>query len=317
MEMENAAVNVTDGVCLGSVSADQRDASPRLAKCYICGERYTTDRELDHHLDDRHASALMPYWCNICDFDRCLPIRSMRAINKHFALHDVHERMHQCSYCALRFRTVRNLQSHVRLYHRGGSHNVRGDEKSLDSFPSSRQNLPVIPAERTGKDRVFQCCHCGITYTTGNALKRHENTHTLGVQYACRQCGKVFAKLDCLTQHERIHSQTRPYACDQCPKTFIQLAHLRIHKRARHSGERPHLCGICNRGFRCRTALTVHGRIHTGEKPFRCTVCAVQFSDAGTLRKHGAVHREKKTPKGKPEQFFNSNGSERDETANG
>ncbi|EAA02801.5 AGAP012598-PA, partial [Anopheles gambiae str. PEST] len=226
--------------------------------CYICGEQFTAGPELDHHLDTQHAAGLIPYRCATCDTDRCLPIRSMRAINKHFALHDANERMHQCSYCSLRFRTERNRQSHVRLE----------------------------------KDR-FQCCHCGRTYTSANALKRHENTHTLGVRYACRQCGKVFAKLDCRAQHERIHSQTRPYGCDQCSQTFIQLGHLRIHKRARHSGERPHVCAVCNRGFRCRTALTVHGRTHTGEKPFRCAVCSVRFTDAGTLRKHGAVHREK------------------------
>ncbi|XP_035897144.1 zinc finger protein 250-like [Anopheles stephensi] len=298
---------VVDSVCWGSATADRLEPAVRSGKCYICGDRFTSEPELDRHLDDRHAADLIPYRCDICDIGRCLPIRSMRAINKHFALHDVHERMHQCSHCTLRFRTERNLRSHVRLYHRGGAHNVKAaNPKGSEDSPSTHQTLPVLPAaERSGRDR-YQCCHCGTTYTTANALKRHENTHTLGVRYACQQCGKVFAKLDCLTQHERIHSQTRPYVCDQCPKTFIQLAHLRIHKRARHSGERPHLCGICNRGFRCRTALTVHGRIHTGEKPFRCTVCSVQFSDAGTLRKHGAVHREKKLKDGTAVQLANT-----------
>uniref|UniRef100_A0A182PAD3 C2H2-type domain-containing protein n=1 Tax=Anopheles epiroticus TaxID=199890 RepID=A0A182PAD3_9DIPT len=269
--------------------ADQR-VSTGNGKCYICGERFSSEQELDRHLNSQHAAELIPYRCETCDYDRCLPIRSMRAINKHFALHDVQERMHKCSYCPLRFRTERNRQSHVRLYHRGGARNV--SDKMHDLQQDCLSTHQKTTAERSEKDR-FQCCHCGRTYTTANALKRHENTHTLGVRYACRQCGKVFAKLDCLTQHERIHSQTRPYGCDQCGQTFIQLGHLRLHKRARHSGERPHVCGICNRGFRCRTALTVHGRIHTGEKPFCCEVCSVRFSDAGTLRKHGAVHREK------------------------
>ncbi|EAA08417.4 AGAP003056-PA [Anopheles gambiae str. PEST] len=274
-------------VTIASGSADRG-----TEKCYICGEQFTAGPELDHHLDTQHAAGLIPYRCATCDTDRCLPIRSMRAINKHFALHDANERMHQCSYCSLRFRTERNRQSHVRLYHRGGAHNV-GDETGTaltEQDCLSSQQKPAIG--RSEKDR-FQCCHCGRTYTSANALKRHENTHTLGVRYACRQCGKVFAKLDCRAQHERIHSQTRPYGCDQCSQTFIQLGHLRIHKRARHSGERPHVCAVCNRGFRCRTALTVHGRTHTGEKPFRCAVCSVRFTDAGTLRKHGAVHREK------------------------
>uniref|UniRef100_A0A182QM72 C2H2-type domain-containing protein n=1 Tax=Anopheles farauti TaxID=69004 RepID=A0A182QM72_9DIPT len=266
----------------------------RPSKCYICGALFESGGELDQHLEGRHAADLVPYRCPACPPDRCLSIRSMRAINKHFALHDVQERQHKCGHCAVRFRTVRNLQSHVRLYHRGGMCNMGGESDGrLRDTLSTHQQPTVDRANETGSQSRFQCCYCGAIYTTGNALKRHENTHTLRVRYGCEQCGKQFAKMDCLTQHVRIHTQTRPYACEQCPKAFIQLAHLRIHHRACHSGERPHWCGVCNRGFRCRTALTVHGRIHTGEKPFRCTICGVRFSDAGTLRKHGAVHRRK------------------------
>uniref|UniRef100_A0A182J9H3 C2H2-type domain-containing protein n=1 Tax=Anopheles atroparvus TaxID=41427 RepID=A0A182J9H3_ANOAO len=253
-------------------------------KCYICGERFSGgQRELDRHLEQRHAADLVPYRCGECGVDAFVPIRSMRAINKHFALHDVQERPHRCSHCALCFRTERNLHSHVRLVHRGGG--VRAEPMAPRS---SGQHCPPLPPDGV---RRFQCRHCGSSYGSPSARKRHENTHTLRVRYRCAQCGKEFAKLDCLTQHERIHSQTRPYACDQCASRFIQLAHLRIHKRARHSGERPHVCTICNRGFRCRTGLKVHGRIHTGEKPFRCAECGLAFGDAGTLRKHGSVHR--------------------------
>ncbi|KFB35966.1 AGAP003056-PA-like protein [Anopheles sinensis] len=264
------------------VELDPGDRHIALPKCYICGERFPGGLlELDRHLEHRHAADLMPYRCATCGVDGFLPIRSMRAINKHFALHDVQERPHRCVHCTLRFRTERNLHSHVRLFHRGG---VKSD-----------QNTPLSscqPDPTTDGARRFQCRHCDSSYSSPSARKRHENTHTHRIHYRCAVCGKEFTKLDCLTQHERIHSQTRPYACDQCPSRFIQLAHLRIHKRARHSGERPHVCAICNRGFRCRTGLKVHGRIHTGEKPFRCTVCDMAFGDAGTLRKHGAVHRE-------------------------
>ncbi|XP_053671773.1 zinc finger protein 250-like [Anopheles nili] len=274
------------------ISADRPVVpSSEPEKCYICGDRFPSGIELDRHLADQHEADLLPYKCAICGLNRALPIRSMRAINRHFALHDVLERHHECSFCTLRFRTERNLQSHVRLYHRGGTRNVatRTRGSGGEPTPSTHQLQPPAPAQT----EQLQCDHCGAIFTTRTALRRHENTHTLRVRYECAECGKEFAKLDCLAQHERIHSQTRPYACDQCASAFIQLAHLRLHKRARHSGERPHRCGICNRGFRCRTALTVHGRIHSGEKPFRCAVCAVPFADAGTLRKHAAVHRPK------------------------
>uniref|UniRef100_A0A182N6J7 C2H2-type domain-containing protein n=1 Tax=Anopheles dirus TaxID=7168 RepID=A0A182N6J7_9DIPT len=115
---------VRDAITYGRTVVSRRVMEPRsfaeFAKCYVCGELFPSDQELDQHLECRHAADLVPYRCASCAHDRCLPIRSMRAINKHFALHDVHERQHKCGYCALRFRTVRNLQSHVRLYHRGG-----------------------------------------------------------------------------------------------------------------------------------------------------------------------------------------------------
>ncbi|XP_052867715.1 zinc finger protein 814-like [Anopheles cruzii] len=275
-------------------TADRESRPGHLAggepKCYICGDlRFGSEPELDRHLEWQHAGELVPYRCAPCGLDGFVPIRSMRAINKHFALHDVHERPHGCTLCALRFRSGRNLQSHVRLYHAGGSRNVKTWPNGSMSEVSSCQKR-----RSTGLRRDFQCAHCGAIYSARSALKRHENTHTLGVTYLCRECGKRFAKLDCLTQHARIHSRIRPYACELCGKTFIQLGHLRIHMR-HHTGERPHVCGICNRGFRHKTGLTVHGRSHSGVKPFRCAVCGTSFGDAGTLRKHGAVHRTKTT----------------------
>ncbi|XP_050101701.1 zinc finger protein 239-like [Anopheles aquasalis] len=279
-------------------------------RCYICGDRwFASEPELDHHLDRRHAGDLLPYRCATCGVDGFVPIRSMRAINRHFGLHDIQERPHGCDLCALRFRTERNLQSHRRLYHAGGERNVKMDipvtsdtqqQQQQQQHRLHRLHQSVLRQQQQQQQqkrrspadwRRFQCCHCGAIYSARNALKRHENTHTLGVTYACRECGKIFAKLDCLTQHTRIHSRTRPYGCELCGKTFIQLGHLRIHMRG-HTGERPHVCAICNRGFRHKQALTVHGRIHSGVKPFRCVVCEISFTDASTLRKHGAVHRK-------------------------
>uniref|UniRef100_A0A087ZEJ4 C2H2-type domain-containing protein n=2 Tax=Anopheles darlingi TaxID=43151 RepID=A0A087ZEJ4_ANODA len=267
-------------------------------RCYICGDRwFASEPELDRHLEWHHAGDLLPYRCVTCGVDGFVPIRSMRAINRHFGLHDIQERPHGCDLCALRFRTERNLQSHRRLYHAGGERNVKPDTQSHHHHhhPVHRQQQQQQQQRRRSVGladwRRFQCCHCGAIYSARNALKRHENTHTLGVTYACRECGKIFAKLDCLTQHARIHSRTRPYGCELCGKTFIQLGHLRVHMRG-HTGERPHVCTICNRGFRHKQALTVHGRIHSGVKPFRCVVCEISFTDASTLRKHGAVHRK-------------------------
>ena len=48
-----------------------------------------------------------------------------------------------------------------------------------------------------------------------------------------------------------------------------------------HTGERPHKCNICGRGFYTREHVKRHKLVHTGEKPFLCGMCGMKFGQLG------------------------------------
>ena len=83
-------------------------------------------------------------------------------------------------------------------------------------------------------------------------------------------------------------SVEKPFRCPKCRKTFSLTGNLKTHLS--HTGEKPQVYTICDRGFITSSDINVHMRIHTGEREFKCTECGRTFTQQGNLKTHFKTH---------------------------
>ncbi|XP_029961531.1 zinc finger protein 70-like [Salarias fasciatus] len=77
--------------------------------------------------------------------------------------------------------------------------------------------------------------------------------------------------------------------CPICGKGFRFKSRLFRHLRI-HTDLKEYSCNICDKSFTQKSALNVHKRTHTGEKPYTCKVCGNSFTDTSILNRHMKRH---------------------------
>lgn len=148
--------------------------------------------------------------------------------------------------------------------------------------------------EHSKKHGKILCQICGYMSPTSSMFRRHLNRHSNVRPYQCDLCEKNYKLSVELKRHKQIHKKEELFPCKQCDKKFIGTSALYYHQKKVHCEIDPHVCEVCNRGFKFRNSLTFHMMQHTGERPFPCTICPMAFTTTSGLRNHIYTHTGEK-----------------------
>lgn len=106
------------------------------------------------------------------------------------------------------------------------------------TFVANGQEKLDLHIERVHQDEViFECCMCDYNSSWNRDYYKHMKTHFPGPPFKCdfEACDYFGERIQAMLTHRLIHTDSRPHVCD-----------------------------ICQQGFRTRNNLTSHYRLHTG-----------------------------------------------------
>ncbi|XP_056134706.1 zinc finger protein 408 isoform X2 [Lampris incognitus] len=218
--------------------------------CQQCGKNYSSAENYKAHQLSHRGER--PFSCPLCEKRYGLK----RDLKEHMVVH-TGEKPYVCDRCGKAFTRRPSLRIH-RLNH--------GSRESHQQPPKS------------------QCTVCSKLLANPGSLKNHMKLHSGEKPHICQHCGKTFRQRGNLQGHLRIHSGEKPYGCTHCERSFSQKPDLRRHLLS-HTGD-VFLCSYCGKALRDPHTLRAHERLHSGERPHRCHICGKGYILATKLRRH-------------------------------
>ncbi|XP_071345748.1 zinc finger protein 408 [Trachinotus anak] len=250
----------------------------RRYRCSSCGKKFFQLGHLKKH-QFTHSEE-KPFNCQECGKN----YTSAESFRAHQLSHRG-ERPFSCPHCEKTYGLKRDLKEHMVLHTGEKPYTCEHCGKAFARRPSLRIHR-LLHCSRmiyTQPPKV-QCTLCPKLLANFGSLRNHMKLHTGEKPHICQYCGKCFSQKGNLECHLRIHSGEKPYPCPECNQSFSQKPELRRHMLSHTGGG--FLCSYCGKSLRDPHSLKSHERLHTGERPHRCPVCGKGYTLATKLRRH-------------------------------
>ncbi|XP_058147245.1 zinc finger protein 449-like [Dasypus novemcinctus] len=153
-------------------------------------------------------------------------------------------------------------------------------QKNYEQLGYQWNNLPEVVKTDVTRLVDHQNHSLGEKYESANLnetlnFRSHKKSSPAEKPHQCSQGGKCFAQ-DLLTWYQRMHSGEGPHKCHECRKGFLHSSHLLRHQRV-HTGERPYECSICKKRFTGWSYLMGHQGTYSEAEEYTCLECGKRF----------------------------------------
>jgi len=190
---------------------DHRSPNEKYLCTYKCGEAFPKNDDLKEHINKVH----LPY---------------------------------PCSYCSIRKKTSKSLNSHIFIHH-----------------PETRYKYDE-------QEDNFKCCYPNCKKHTDNliSIKNHySRTHNENT-YPCNKCDRIFKQKYRLTEHIEDHLP-KTIQCKNCPSMFRHEREYSYHLKRIHS-DKIHKCTVdgCNLSYSTIGEFNSHIKWHNKDKIYEC-----------------------------------------------
>ncbi|XP_028836697.1 zinc finger protein 629 [Denticeps clupeoides] len=282
-------------------------------ECSICGKSFKYSSLLHQH--QYLHTGQKPFRCLQCG-KRFAFAQNMRA---HCRQHKKH--LHSCPHCPLTFTEETSLQAHVQTHDPSKRRmlNEEGKENANHAVELKRAfNCPLCPQiydkvtdlrahmlvheaefERlsNGKqlEEVHVCPRCPLRFSDEPSLRSHVATHeaaSVEIKRDVRGLGVVKAENVAGVGLYGNQVDKKPLKCRECGRGFRHRSVLELHMRI-HSKDKPYHCNVCGKSFRFSSYLQQHVIIHTGKKPYKCPDCGKDFAFLQNMKTHQRLHQQK------------------------
>ena len=157
---------------------------------------------------------------------------------------------------------------------------------------------------RDANHEIF-CVRCEMVFDTKEEMIYHmESMHinrtcvkmNNNEGYLCTECGRQFPNNSLLKEHRLTHTEERPHVCNICDKGFKRTSALLTHIRGVHAPSSDHKCPICDKTFRAKLYLDRHVKLvhYRQHKNYKCNVCQKEFTSISGMSYHRKTHKPRK-----------------------